>query len=126
MAPHSNRGGDRSARVKRRRRFIRYRTELPLCVQDPLERDFDGRCDVISEGGLGGTVLFPLPLGSVVHLRFAIPTSPTRFDVLAIVRDQRDFEHGFEFVSLTDAERVAIRQFCNGLRADSETGQVDP
>jgi len=115
MAPHSNKGGS-WAQVPPRRRFTRYRTDLPLRVRDPLERDLDGRCDVIAEGGLGGTVAEPLSVGSVVHLQLTVPTHPVLIEVLAVVRDQQDLRHGFEFVSLTDAERVAIQQFCNSMR----------
>jgi hypothetical protein len=94
---------------------------LPLRVRDPAERDYDGRCDVISQGGLGGTVAEPLSVGSVVQLRFALPTHPTLLAVLAVVRSQHDFHHGFEFVSLKDSERAAIKKFCNRLMIDSET-----
>ena len=93
----------------------RYCTDLPLRVVDHLQRDLGGHCDVISERGLGGTVGEALPVGSVVQLRFAVPTHPTMLEVRAAVRFEQRLRHGFEFVSLTAAELLAVRQFCNEL-----------
>src|SRR5271169_2585454 len=56
-----------------RRRFPRYRTALPLRVRDHLERQLEGYCDIIAEGGLGVTLSETLPLGSVVLLQFSLP-----------------------------------------------------
>jgi len=126
MTPQSNEGDDQWVRATPRRRFIRYRTNLLLTVRDPQEREIDGRCEVISEGGLGGTAAEILPVGNVVRLRFAIPSPPTNLDILAVVRDQRDFQHGFEFVSLAESEKTAIRQFCSELISRSETAFFDP
>lgn len=126
MAPHSNEGGDQWVKVTPRRRFIRYRTDLPLSVLDPFEREFAGQCDVISEGGMGGTVVSQISLGSVVRLRFLIPTHSAHLDILGVVRYQQDCRHGFAFVSLPDSEQAAIRQFCSDLTIYSETGHVDP
>jgi len=111
------------------RRFPRYRTDLPLRVrdhQDHQERNLDGRCFVIAEGGLGGILPEPIPVGSVVQLRLAIPTHPPVFEVWAVVRYCVDLKHGFEFVSLTEAERLSIRQFCNELAIQQATGPVGP
>lgn len=124
MPPQTSDAGAQWEKEKPRRRFIRYCTDLHLSVLDSLERNFDGRCNVISEGGLGGTVVGQLRLGSVVRLQFSIPTYPVPFNVLAVVRvnalavarHQREFQHGFEFVSLTDPEKDAIQRFCKRLR----------
>jgi len=125
MAQHAIDSGDQWARAKPRRRFIRYRTDPPISVR-AVERDLEGCCDIISEGGMGGTLAGSLSVGNVVHLQFRVPTHPALIEVLVIVRDQQDLHHGFEFVSLTDAEQAAIRQFCNGLTIHSETGRIDP
>jgi hypothetical protein len=76
---------------------------------------------IISEGGVGGILLEPLPVGNVVQLRLALPTHPTLFQVWAVVRCQLDFHHGFEFVSLTQEERLSLSQFCNQLAVEQET-----
>jgi hypothetical protein len=57
-------------------------------------------------------------VGTVVQLRLALPTHPALFQVRAVVRYQLDFHHGFEFVSLTEEERLSVRQFCKELAAE--------
>ena len=46
--------------------------------------------------------------GSVVQLRFAVPTRPTMLEAQAAVRFEQRFRQGFELVSLTEAELLAI------------------
>jgi hypothetical protein len=104
-----------------RRRFPRYRTSLPLRVCNYQERDLDGCCVVVAEGGVGGILLEAIPVGNVVQLRLALSMHPTLFQVLAVVRYQLDFHHGFEFVSLTQEERLSLRQFCNQLAGEQAT-----
>ncbi|MFZ3209946.1 MAG: EAL domain-containing protein [Terriglobales bacterium] len=107
--------GDFAEKVRRQRRFPRHRTDLQLRVRDPLERDLEGRCGIISEGGLAVSLPEPLPVGIVVSLQFTVSTHPTPLYAMAVVRTQLGLQHGLEFVSLTEAEQVSIRQFCNEL-----------
>ena len=107
-----------------RRRFPRYRTALPLRVRDHLERQYEGYCDIIAEGGLGVTLSETLPLGSVVLLQFALPNRPAELQIWAIVRSHVALrQHGLEFVSRTEEERLSIRQFCNELAVHSDRGE---
>jgi len=98
---------------------------LPLTVRNHQERDLGGRCFVIAEGGLGGILPEPIPVGSVVQLWLAVPTHPTLLEVWAVVRYQLDLNHGFEFVSLIEGERLSIRLFCNDLAVQSAAELVD-
>ena len=124
LDPHkADKRGD-AAQVVGRRRFPRYRTGLPLRVRDHLERDLAGYCDIIAEGGVRATLSEALPPGSVVLLQFALPNGPNQLQVWAIVRFYVDpHQHGLEFVSLTEEERLSIRQFCDGLAAQSVSGE---
>jgi len=108
-----------------RRRFPRYRTALPLRVRDHLERQLEGHCDIIAEGGLGVTLSETLPLGSVVLLQFSLPNRAAELQVWAIVRSYVDLhqQHGLEFVSLAEEEQLSIRQFCNELAVHSDSGE---
>jgi hypothetical protein len=58
-------------------------------------------------------------------LQFALPNGPNELQVWAIVRSNVvDLQqHGLEFVSLTEEERLSIRQFCDGLAAQSVSGE---
>jgi PilZ domain len=97
------------------RRFPRFRTDLPITVRDPLEHEFEGHCNVFAEGGLAAIFPEEFPVGSVVLLRFMVPTHPTELRVLAEVRYHIGFLHGLEFVSLNEEDRRPIQQFCSHL-----------
>lgn len=105
------------------RRYPRYPTDLALRVRDQEVRDLDGRCFVIAEGGLSGDLPEPIPVGNLVQLRLVLPTHPKLLEVWAVVRYRQGLQHGFEFVSLTNAERLSIVEFCNGLAIQPSTGQ---
>jgi hypothetical protein len=109
-----------------RRRFWRYRTDMPLRIRDHLLCNLDARCNIIAVGGLGAVVSEPLLVGSLGLLQFAIPTQPDPLRVWSFVRYQLDIQHGFEFVMLADTERLSIRQFCNELAIQVLTKPVDP
>lgn len=101
-----------------RRRFPRYRTNLPVRIRDRQQRTLIGHCFVIAEGGLGATLPESISVGSIVQLLFALPCQSTPLKVLALVRNQIDRQHGFEFLSLTDADRLSIKEFCSQLATD--------
>jgi PilZ domain len=105
-----------------RRRFPRYRTDLPVTVLNRLERNLEGHCEVISEGGLGVTLAKAVAEGNVVLLQFAVPTHSTPFRVWAMVRNLSGLQHGLEFISITEGERLSIRQLCNELAIQSISG----
>jgi hypothetical protein len=99
--------------------FPRYYTDLPLTLRNQQGQALAGRCVVIAEGGLAAILPEPIPAGSVVMLRLSIPNHAT-VEAWAVLRNQTGLRHGFEFVSLTDWERAAIRKFCAGLMVQSE------
>ncbi len=114
--------GDRPPHGGPKRRFPRYRIDLPLTVCDQHDHELEGRCLVIGEGGLGAVLPRPVPVGSVVQLRFALPTHATQLHLWAVVRNQLDLRHGLEFVSVTEEERLSIRRFCGDLPTQSGSG----
>jgi len=54
-------------------------------------------------------------MGSVVSVKFAVPTRPTELHVQTVVRHQFGFQHGLASLSLSEAEQLAIRQLCTQL-----------
>jgi len=109
--------GERQERVDRRR-FPRYRTNLPVRIRDRQQRTHIGHCFVIAEGGLGATLPEKISVGSIVELLFTIPTHAIPLKILALVRNQIDQQHGLEFLSLTEDNRLLLRQFCDKLATD--------
>lgn len=101
-------------RVPERRRFPRYLTNLPITLNLP-ERVVEGYCNQISEGGLRAFLREPVRMDSVVVLQFVVPGHATELRVKAVVRYHHGFEHGLEFLSISEAERLAVRQFCSEL-----------
>lgn len=98
-----------------RRRFPRYRTDLPITVTVG-ECDLKGYYNQIAEGGLGALLPEEVQVGSVVWLQFIVLIEPIKLlRVQAAVRYQIGPQHGLEFLSLNEGERLAIRQFCGKL-----------
>ncbi len=112
--PHCKGTGKVATWTTGRRQFLRYVTNIPITVSLP-ERDIEGECNQIAEGGLGAFLREPVPVGSVVSLQFVVATPPTKLHLQGVVRYASGFQHGLEFVSLNEAERLAIRQFCTEL-----------
>jgi len=113
------------AQPSERRRFLRYYTDLRVRLRNEQAQEFAGRCTIIAEAGLGAILPEPIPVGGLVTLELSLPPEVTVLTVQAVVRDQRGLRHGFEFVSFTDAERTAIRQFCVGLMSQSDEMRED-
>ena len=106
-----------------RRRFPRYYSDLPVTLCNQQDQKFSGRCVILAEGGLGAILPQPFPPGTVITLQISIPNYETALNAQAIVRNQEGLRHGFEFASLADSERAAIRQFCDGLMLQSDDGR---
>jgi len=114
--------------VPERRRFRRFpidpRTYRSLASPEawglPItvtlhERDLEAYCNQIAEGGLRASLSEEVPVGRMVSLRFVVPPHETELRVQAVVRYRVDFQHGLEFTSLNEGERLSIRRFCNEL-----------
>ena len=61
-----------------RRRFPRYRTNLPVRVRDRQQRTHVGHCFVIAEAGLGATLPETISVGSIVQLLLRFRASQHR------------------------------------------------
>ena len=105
-----------------RRRLPRYRASLPVTVRHRPEHDLAGQSITISEGGLSVTLTEPIPVGSVVLLQFTVPAHPTALRLWAVVRHLIGLQHGLEFVSVTEGERLSLRQLCNELALQAGSG----
>lgn len=96
------------------RQSRRYLTNIQV-ILGFRERDLEAYCNDIAEDGLGALLPEPIPPGSVVLLKFVVPTHPTELHVRAVVRYHFGLQHGLAFLSLSEGERLAIRQFCSEL-----------
>jgi hypothetical protein len=103
-----------------KRRFPRFRTDLPLIVrvlgQDGYAR-VHGRCTELSEAGLGAVTSTELSAGEIVSVELPIPEG-AQMEVRAVVRHRMGFLHGFEFISLLPEQNQHLREFCQNLSED--------
>ncbi len=100
------------------RRFPRYSLDRPLNVvvfwEDAAVRTLHGRCRVLGEGGLGGTIADQLYIGDVVRLEL-----PPLVRTYGSVRSVQGAAHGFEFLFTDESQRRAVRRLCETCGKDT-------
>jgi len=80
-----------------------------------------GHSTELGQDGVGATLTGELQKGEIVSLEIPLPLSPYPLKVRAIVRYRDGLRYGFEFLTLTDAQRESIRRVCEMLANKSET-----
>ncbi|HKU20093.1 MAG TPA: PilZ domain-containing protein [Terriglobales bacterium] len=70
-----------------------------------------GRTLGISEAGISALLAADLEAGESVRLEFALPTTSLGLAVRAVARNRSGARYGFEFLSLSEAQRDAITAF---------------
>jgi len=100
---------------QRQRRFSRYRFDarIQLSVfRDGVTTKYWGRAGELSQDGIGATLSGELRTGEVVSLEFNLPLEPYSIKLRAVVRYGDGLRHGFEFLVMSDKQRVVLRQVC--------------
>src|SRR5579864_1080301 len=93
------------------RRFKRYGVDKRIRVFAGEREDWilNGRCNVLSEAGFGAVIAGQLPPTEIVTIEFALDKiEGLPFRLRAEVRYCRGFDHGFEFVAPTAAQKMAL------------------
>ena len=81
----------------------------------------------LGEGGMSVYTPEPMALGTMVRVSFSLPNGDL-LHLHAIVRNQRGFRCGLEFVKLGDTDRAALARFVErsqGLAADSLSDEAN-
>jgi hypothetical protein len=108
-----------TAKAQRRyRRFPRYRFDVRIQVsvfRDGVTVNYWGRANELGQDGIGATVSGELQSGEVVSLEFPILLPPENIKLRAVVRYNDGLRCGFEFLVLTDEQRMLIQQICASL-----------
>jgi serine/threonine-protein kinase len=98
-----------------RRRFPRAPYVAPVRVVLPSGENIDGRSEDISEGGMLLLVDRPCSDGTVVQVRFSLPTTGKVASAAAVTRWVRDGREkhalGLEFVDIAPTHREAIGSY---------------
>ena len=104
------------------RRYPRFAIDTRLQVrmfQDGEFRSCWGRSTELGQDGIGATLTGELETGEIVSLDIPLPLSPYPLRVRAIVRYRQGLRYGFEFLTLSDAQRDTICRVCEMLATKS-------
>ena len=106
-----------------RRRVPRYRMEAPLDVtvlRSGIPDTVPGRAMNVCERGIAATVAGELVPGESVGVEVQLWAASEPLRTRAIVRYQDRLRCGLEFVSLSAEQRMAIRDWAKGAKAEPE------
>src|SRR6202046_4392409 len=104
------------------RRYPRFAIDARLHVrmfQGSKFRTCWGRSTELGQDGIGATLTGELETGEIVSLDIPLPLSPYPLRVRAIVRYRQGLRYGFEFLTLSEAQRETIRRVCQMLATGS-------
>jgi hypothetical protein len=106
----------------RQRRYPRFAIDARVQVrmfQGGEFRSCWGRSTELARDGIGATLTGDLETGEIVSLEIPLPLSPYPLKVRAIVRYRQGLRYGFEFLTLSEAQREMICRVCDMLAAGS-------
>jgi len=108
--------GQATAKTQQRlRRFSRYRFDVRIqaaVFRDGCTTTCWGRTNELGQDGIGATLSGELQPGEVVSLQFPIPLRPYIINLRAVVRYSDGLRCGFEFLVLTDEQKLTLHQVC--------------
>jgi PilZ domain len=110
---------------KTSRRFLRHPLDVRVSVhafRSGESVSFWGRSNEIGEDGLGATLTGELEAGEVVSMELPLPMAPFPMKFRALVRYRDGLRHGFEFLTLSAAQRDEIRRVCETLSSSAQAG----
>jgi hypothetical protein len=105
-----------TSRAQRRlRRFSRYRFDVRIRVsvfREGQTTEYWGRTSELGQDGIGATLSGELQAGEVVSVQFPIPLPPHVMKVRAVVRYSEGLRCGFEFLVVTEEQKMILREVC--------------
>ena len=99
----------------RLRRFSRHRFDARIKAsvsRQGLSTTCWGLTSEIGQDGMGATLSGEFEVGEVVSLEFPIPVRPHVMELRAAVRYRKGLRCGFEFLILTDQQKVTLSELC--------------
>lgn len=108
--------------VRNTRRFPRYGIDTRISLQvfrAGQTSYFWGRSTELGYDGIGGTLTGDLEPGEVVTIEFPLPLCPYPLKLRAIVRYRDGLHYGFEFLTVSTEQRLALHRACEMLAAES-------
>jgi hypothetical protein len=105
------------------RRYPRFALDVRVQVrmfQNGAFLNCWGRSTEFGQDGIGATLTGELESGEIVSLEIPLPFSPYPLQVRGIVRYRQGLRYGFEFLTLSPAQRDTIARVCEILAASSD------
>jgi PilZ domain len=100
------------------RKYPRFALDTRVQVkmfQDGEHRTCWGRSTEIGQDGIGATLTGSLTKGEIVTLDIPLPLTTYPIKVRAIVRFCQGLRYGFEFLTMSEAQRETMRRVCEYL-----------
>ena len=107
------------------RNFARYPLDVRVVVhvfRSGGISSFWGRSTEVGEDGIGATLTGDLEPGEVVSMEFSLGLTAYPLKLRAVVRHRRGLHYGFEFLTVTQAQRTAIQRVCQLLASGASSG----
>ena len=104
-----------TTRTRQMRRFTRYRFDVRIQVSVFREGQTAtcwGRTSELSLDGIGATLSGQFQSGEVVSMEFPIPLPPHEMKLRAVARYSDGLRCGFEFLVVSEEQRLLLRQVC--------------
>jgi hypothetical protein len=101
--------------LRQTRRFTRYRFDVRIQVSVFREGETFtcwGRTSELSLDGIGATLSGEFQPGEVVSMEFPIPLPPHEMKLRAVARYSDGLRCGFEFLVVSEEQRLLLRQVC--------------
>jgi hypothetical protein len=111
---------DRNPDSRTARRFPRHALDVRVSVRAFRAGEsvsLWGRSSELGEDGIGATLTGELEPGEVVSMELLLPLTPFPIKFRALVRYRNGLRHGFEFLTLSTAQRDEVRRVCKMLSA---------
>ena len=105
------------AGAHREREYTRFHVDMLVKIDATVRGKMMtvfGRTSDLSEGGMGIVIPESLPAGEPIIAYLPIAEAGQNMALRGVVRHQRGFYHGCEFVGLSEQERLAVRTSCAG------------
>src|SRR5260221_9547840 len=112
MAESHKTGKNTGAKARRFKRFG-FDRRVVVLRNDDLQSQFRGRCDTISEGGIGVMLAGELEIGEAVNLELTLDGEGPLV-LAAEVRNRKGFHHGLAFRMVTAMQRKALSKAMQG------------
>ncbi len=96
------------------RKWKRVKVDIRVKIRrwdEPATESSVVRTYELSVGGMSVYAVEAMPVGTMVHVELSLPAAQDVLEIQAVVRNQRGFRLGMEFVDLSVAGKAEIQRY---------------